>query len=76
MWLVCSLSPLTERSVVMGKQGKAGLLRKDKEYVKFVQLLRKAEMEGRLAGKHGCKLCGMKYESREEAQQCCRVTVS
>ena len=60
----------------MDKQDKIGVLMKDKEYVKYVQLLRKAEKEGRVAGEHSCTLCGMKYLSREDAANCCRITVS
>ena len=60
----------------MAKPEKVGVLRKDREYVKFVQLLRRAEREGRLAGIFECKLCGMKFQSAEEAKGCCRVTVA
>jgi hypothetical protein len=63
------------RSVVMAKQEK-GLLRKDKEYVKFVQLLKRAEKDGRLDGGFTCKLCGMKFSAADEAATCCKVTVS
>jgi hypothetical protein len=59
----------------MAKQEK-GVLRKDREYVKFVQLLRRAEKAGRLDGNHACKLCGMKFVTAEEADMCCRVTIS
>ena len=61
---------------VMGKQEKAGLLVRDKEYVKYVQLLRRAEEEGRLDGKHACSLCGMKYQTRKEAEECCKASMS
>jgi hypothetical protein len=60
----------------MEKQEKGRVLVKDKEYVKFVQLLRKAEKEGRLDGGHVCRLCGMKFNTREAAEDCCRVTVA
>jgi hypothetical protein len=60
----------------MEKQEKMGLLVRDKEYVKFVQLLRKAEREGRLDGDYGCTLCGMRYNTFEEAEECCRTTVT
>jgi hypothetical protein len=63
------------RSVVMAKQEKTGVLRKDKEYVKFVQLLRRAEKDGRLDGTFECGLCGMKFVTGEDAESCCRVTV-
>jgi hypothetical protein len=58
------------------KQDKNGVLTKDKEYVKFVQLLEKAEKEGRVDGQHSCSLCGMRYGSREEAGECCRISLS
>ena len=61
----------------MAKQeDKEGILRRDKEYVKFVQLLKKAENDGRLGGFHTCTLCGMKFQTIEEATSCCKVTVS
>ena len=61
----------------MAKQeDKEGILRRDKEYVKFVQLLKKAENDGRLDGTYNCTLCGMKFQTREEAAECCKVTVS
>jgi len=59
----------------MEKQEKGGVLLKDKEYVKYVQLLKKAEREGRLDGNYNCTLCGMRFNTREEAEECCRVTV-
>ncbi|MFQ5511729.1 MAG: hypothetical protein ACE5EO_07770 [Candidatus Krumholzibacteriia bacterium] len=60
----------------MSGQEKQGLLKKDKEYVKFVQLLKRAEADGRLDGGFVCTLCGMKFHSRAEASECCKVTVS
>ena len=63
----------------MGKQDKAevgGLLLRDKEYVRYVQLLKKAESEGRLDGQFTCRLCGMKFHSVEEAESCCRGAVA
>jgi len=55
---------------------KVGLLLREKEYVKYVQLLRKAEREGRLDGAHSCSLCGMRFMTKEEADKCCRITLS
>lgn len=57
----------------MERQERTDLLVKDKEYVKYVQLLRKAEKEGRLDGGWVCGLCGMKYGERDDAADCCRV---
>ena len=60
----------------MEKQDKSGVLVRDKEYVKFVQLLKKAEREGRLDGTHNCTLCGMRFNTQEEAEECCRIMVT
>jgi len=60
----------------MEKQDKSGVLVRDKEYVKFIQLLKKAEREGRLDGTFTCSLCGMKFTTQEEAEECCRITVT
>ncbi len=60
----------------MEKQDKSGVLVRDKEYVKYIQLLKKAEKEGRLDGTFCCMLCGMKFHTREEAEECCRVTLT
>jgi len=60
----------------MAKQEKAGVLRRDKEYVKFVQLLRRAEKDGRLDGTFVCGLCGMKFMTADDADACCKVTVA
>ncbi len=60
----------------MEKQDKSGVLIRDKEYVKYIQLLRKAEREGRLDGSYCCMLCGMKFHTREEAEECCRTTLT
>ncbi|UCG52501.1 MAG: hypothetical protein JSW58_02825 [Candidatus Latescibacterota bacterium] len=59
----------------MGKPDKASLLRKDKEYIKFMQLLRRAETDGRLDGKYTCKLCGMKFHTEEQADECCKIAI-
>jgi hypothetical protein len=60
----------------MGKPDKAALLRRDKEYVKYMQLLDKAEADGRLDGNFACKLCGMKFHTQEHADACCKIPVS
>ena len=60
----------------MEKQDKSGVLVRDKEYVKFIQLLKKAEREGRLDGSFTCSLCGMKFATQEEAEECCRILVT
>jgi hypothetical protein len=60
----------------MDKRDKSGVLAKEREYVKYYQLLRKAEKEGRLDGAFVCMLCGMRFSSQEEASGCCRITVT
>lgn len=59
----------------MAKQEKNGVLQKEREYVRFAQLLRRAEKDGRLDGTYVCKLCGMKFATLAGADACCRVTV-
>jgi len=58
------------------QEDKSDILRKEKEYVKFVQLLRRAERDGRLDGTFECTLCGMKFQASEDATACCKVTVT
>ncbi len=49
------------------------ILEKDKNYVKFHKLLAKAEAEGRLDGKYRCPVCGMRYLTEKEADDCCKI---
>ncbi len=60
----------------MAKQEQEGVLQKDREYVRFAQLLKRAERDGRLDGTFACNLCGMKFTTATAADSCCRVTVS
>jgi hypothetical protein len=71
----CLVFHLNTEELGMEKPEKGGVLLKDKEYVKFVQLLRKAERDGRLDG-YPCPLCGSRYVDREEAEGCCRSVIS
>ena len=58
----------------MKREGQeATILKKDKNYVKFHRLLAKAEADGRLDGKYRCPVCGMRYLSDREADECCRI---
>lgn len=58
----------------MKRDGKdSAILQKDKNYVKFHRLLQKAEASGRLDGKHRCPVCGMRYLTEKEADDCCRI---
>lgn len=53
-----------------------GVLEKTKNYVKFHRLLAKAESSGRLDGKFRCPVCGMRYLSANEAEDCCKIDAS
>jgi len=59
----------------MEKREKGGVLTKEKEYVKFVQLLKKAERDGRLDG-YPCQLCGSRHPTKADAEGCCRTVLS
>lgn len=37
----------------------------------FDILLKKAEQEGRVGGKHRCGICGMLFHSTGDAKMCC-----
>jgi hypothetical protein len=49
------------------------ILKKTKNYVKFHRLLARAESNGRLDGKFRCPVCGMRYLSAAEANNCCKI---
>ena len=49
------------------------ILVRDKSYVKFERLLVKAESEGRIGGNFKCLMCGMRYTSKQEAEDCCKI---
>ena len=59
--------------VTKQEEKEASILKKGKSYVKFHRLLAKAEAEGRLDGKFHCAVCGMRYLTAHEADNCCRV---
>jgi hypothetical protein len=46
---------------------------KEKPYVKYDQLIERAELEGRINGRYRCLTCGMRYNSKDEAEECCRI---
>ena len=67
--------------ISVGKDFKEGALldHKDERYLikdepsaTFEMLLKKAEREGRIGGKHQCPVCGMKFKSEKDANSCCR----
>ena len=45
---------------------------KDEPSATFEMLLKKAEREGRIGGKHQCPVCGMRFKSDKDARSCCR----
>ncbi|MBM4130811.1 hypothetical protein FJ250_07250 [bacterium] len=50
------------------------VLVRDESFVKYERLLSKAESEGRIDGPNKCLVCGMRYLSKDEADNCCRIT--
>jgi hypothetical protein len=48
------------------------ILVKDRPSATYDMLLKKAEREGRVGGRHVCPVCGMKYRGEREAIDCCR----
>ncbi len=49
------------------------ILIRDESFVKYERLLLKAEAEGRIDGPCKCLVCGMRYLSKCEAEDCCKV---
>ena len=49
------------------------ILVRDESFVKYERLLLKAEAEGRIDGPCKCLVCGMRYLSKADAEDCCRV---
>jgi hypothetical protein len=47
------------------------VLIRDQPSATFEMLLKKAEQDGRLSGKHRCPVCGMRYKKEKEASMCC-----
>jgi len=48
---------------------------KEKPFVKYDQLINKAEREGRISGPHRCIVCGMRYLDKDGAEECCRAVL-
>lgn len=48
---------------------------KEKPFVKYEQLIQKAETEGRIDGPHRCIVCGMRYMEKDSAEECCRAVL-
>ncbi|MFN2370485.1 MAG: hypothetical protein R6X35_07895 [Candidatus Krumholzibacteriia bacterium] len=49
------------------------VLVRDESFVKYERLLSKAESEGRIDGPNKCLVCGMRYLSKQDADNCCRI---
>lgn len=49
-----------------------GFLIKDEPSATYKMLLKKAEQEGRIGGKHVCPVCGMRFKNERDAASCCR----
>ena len=56
-------------------QEKDVTLVKEKPFVKYDQLIEKAEREGRIAGRFRCLVCGMRYKEKDDADECCKVVL-
>jgi len=48
---------------------------REKPFVKYEQLIQKAEVEGRIDGPHRCIVCGMRYTDKDSAEDCCRAVL-
>lgn len=57
---------------MVGVDGENVLI-KDQSFVKYERLLNKAETEGRIDGPCRCLVCGMRYLTKDDAENCCRV---
>ncbi len=56
----------------MTKSEDASLV-KEKHFVRYEQLIEKAEKEGRINGVFRCLVCGMRFNLKEEAEDCCSI---
>jgi len=46
---------------------------KEKHFVRYEQLIEKTEKEGRINGAYKCLVCGMRFNLKEEAEDCCSI---
>lgn len=49
------------------------ILIRDESFVKYDRLLARAENEGRIDGPHKCLTCGMRFLTKDEAEDCCKI---
>jgi hypothetical protein len=54
---------------------KNSALVKEKPFVKYDQLILKAEREGRINGPYRCLVCGMRYLEKDGAEECCKIVL-
>ena len=54
---------------------KESALVKEKPFVKYDQLITKAEREGRINGPYRCIVCGMRYLDKDGAEDCCKAVL-
>ncbi len=57
--------------MIVQEQEDRSLLIKNRSSSTYDILIRKAEKEGRLNGRHRCPICGMRYHGVAEADACC-----
>lgn len=57
--------------MIMRDQEDRSLLVKNHSSSTYDLLIKKAEKEGRLNGRHKCPICGMRSNSSLEADACC-----
>ena len=55
----------------MIREEEASILEKDRQNSTYELLLKKAVAEGRIGGSSRCQVCGMRYNSPDEAARCC-----
>ena len=58
----------------MTEQKDAALV-KEKPFVKYDQLILRAEREGRINGRYRCIVCGMRYLEKDGAEDCCKAVL-
>ncbi len=49
------------------------ILVRDESFVKYDRLLDRAVEEGRIDGPNKCLTCGMRYLTKAEAENCCKI---
>jgi len=59
----------------MAVTDKEEALVREKPFVKYDQLIAKAEQEGRISGRYRCIVCGMRYLEKDGAEDCCRAVL-